>query len=116
MMREGLHPWFLMIFLFLVWAMPRVPEAQIAIAKISARIQWLRTGELIGMLLVPTLLTRAALIEPRYAFTDVVAIAVMLGGTVLLGGAVVKAALPCLAAVEPETRKRKRTLSQTVPL
>ena len=102
LMREGLQPWFLMLFLFAAWAIHQAPKGTKAMLRLLARIQPLRVIELLGMLLIPSLLTRHEWISHRFALTDVLALTVMVLGSSLLGAMARKEAL---IAIGPERPK-----------
>jgi hypothetical protein len=87
LMPEGLHLWYLTLFLFLVWGIAGSPELESRVAIFAGRVWYLRALELLGMLLAPTFFTRWRVIHGRYAVTDLAALGMMIGGTALLAWA-----------------------------
>jgi len=85
LMREGLQPWFLMVFLFAAWAFDRTPVEATRMVRLLAKVQVLRVVELLGMLLIPCLVTQQKLFTQRFVFTDAAALVAMIGGSILLG-------------------------------
>jgi hypothetical protein len=81
LMREGLHPWFLTLFVWLAWGFARAPEIGGWFSKVTRWLQTMRRVELLGMLLAPTLWTNNKLFTMNYAVTDLAALALMVIGT-----------------------------------
>jgi hypothetical protein len=85
LMREGLHPWYFTLFLFLVWGASRTASMDHGIAAALRRVHVLRTVELLAMLLATTVLTNFQLVNPKYALTDAAALVTIVGSSIALG-------------------------------
>jgi hypothetical protein len=88
LMREGLHPWFFTLFLFLIWGASRMEGMDRRIASTLRMVQPLRTAEVLGMLLATTVLPKFRLLDPPHAVSDATALAAMVGASLLLGWAI----------------------------
>jgi hypothetical protein len=113
LMREGLHPWYCTLFLFLTWAASRTEGMSRTIAKTLMTVQPVRTIELLAMLLATTVLPDLHLVNPKYAVTDVAALMAMVGGSLLLARSTcLTAAELVTTAPEPESTKSQHPKSR----
>jgi hypothetical protein len=87
LMREGLHPRFFTLFLFLIWGASRTEGMGRRIASTLRMVQALRTAEVLGMLLATTILPKFLLLDPQHAVSDAASLAAMVGASLLLGWA-----------------------------
>ena len=84
LLREGLHAWFLglVIFLVVIWRQFAVDSRRFwAVAKWCLM---LRGGEVVAMLLLPSIWSTGKLAEQQFVLTDALAIAAMIFATAFL--------------------------------
>ena len=100
LMREGLHPWYFTIFLFLAWGISKKPDLLPAISATLRKLQPYRFLELLFMLLAATVLSRLRLLGDA-PLTDIASLLAMVlgaGWLALRGNGIARSCLPAFAA------------------
>lgn len=84
MLREGLHPWFLGLMIFSVVVWKKFSAQSRRLWKICNWALAFRGLEISAMLLLPAVWSQHELVRSRFALSDIVALIVMLAGTLWL--------------------------------
>ena len=81
MLKEGLHAWFLTLTTFaaVIWWQNR--RRVVWFWRVCAIALLTRAADLLGMMLAPAIWTQHAIVRPEFAFSDSLALTMMIGGT-----------------------------------
>ncbi len=86
MLKEGLHAWFLILMIFSVVIWKKYGTDSQAFWRVCNWALLTRALDVSLMMLLPVIWTQRAIVRPPFTLTDVVALCMMIGGTIWLCG------------------------------